>query len=179
MVFLSSFHLPNPWTLHILASYLLKSATKLLLTSTGVKYKTTTSCKNNFTPGIDRDWAVLGHSVMGSNNIKVHSRCKNEQHRGAPWKLNKELTWTNHFGVSLRDKPQYLLLGMSGTALWPPVVRSKQWFFMLKGIFIYIYIYLVGGVALGLDYLSYAFSNISVWRALTCECAVEIYITPC
>lgn len=74
----------------------------------------------------------------------MNSHGKNEQHRGASWKLNKELLWANHFGVSLRGKPQYLLLGMAETGQWPPVTRSRQWFFMLKGIFYLVYYHLFG-----------------------------------
>lgn len=107
---------------------------------------------------------------MGSNSIKVISCCKSEQHRGAPWKLNKELTWTNHFGVSLRSKPQ-CLLGMSGTGLWPSLVRSRQWFFMLKGIFYLIYYLFLGCLGTRLSQL--CFFPIFLYE---CPCSVNVLL---
>lgn len=114
----------------------------------------------------------------------MSSHRKSEQHHGAPWKLNKECIWANRFGVSLRDKPRYLFLGMSvkegqgcDHVLWE---ADTQWFFMLNGI-LYLGLYYLFGIILGLNYLRYDLSHISakdVWKTLTCECGVRAYITP-
>lgn len=53
-------------------------------------------------------------SIMGLNSKKVSSHWKSEQHHGALPKPSKEWIWANHFGLFLRDKPRYLVLGMAG-----------------------------------------------------------------
>lgn len=120
---------------------------------------------------------------MGTNSIKVSSHWESEQHHGAPWKPNKECIWANHFGVSLREKPRYLLLGMTGVQGWGcdhlPWEADRQCFFMLRGI-LYLGLYHLFGIVLGLYHLRYAFASISakaVWKTLTCDCSVRAYIT--
>lgn len=105
---------------------------------------------------------------MDSNIFKVNSLCRNEQHHGGPWKPNKELTWTNHFGFSLRDKAPMSGFGnirVKAVTTWS---EKQIVIFHVEGHLLFNILSFVW-VAFRLDYLSYAFSQISVRRALTCE----------